>query len=96
MSDFRVVGEHIDRSMELDGQTYLVESKWKSILFQRQTCSFLGVRSRANLTRGVFIALNGISAQAREAITRGKAPSFFVMDGHDLMMILSEAVTSDH
>jgi len=27
------------------------------------------------------------------AITRGKAPSFFVMNGHDLMMILSEAIS---
>jgi hypothetical protein len=41
----------------------------------------------------VFIALNGISHQARDAITRGKSPSFFVMDGHDLMMILSDVLT---
>jgi len=40
----------------------------------------------------VLIALNDISAQARDAITRGKAPCFFVVNGHDLMMILGEAV----
>ena len=40
----------------------------------------------------LMIALNDVSAPAREAITRGKSPSFFVVNGHDLMMILSEAV----
>ena len=46
----------------------------------------------STFTRGVFIALHDISIPARDAITRGKAPSFFVMNGHDLMMILSEAI----
>jgi hypothetical protein len=27
---------------------------------------------------------------ARDAITRGKAPCFFIMDGHDLLRILTE------
>ena len=27
---------------------------------------------------------------ARNAITRGKVPSFFVVNGHDLMIILSD------
>jgi hypothetical protein len=47
-------------------------------------CWFSGEKSRTNrLSRG----------PARDAITRGKAPSFFVMNGHDLLMILSEAMT---
>jgi hypothetical protein len=29
---------------------------------------------------------------ARDAFTRGKAPSFFVMNGHDLTMILGEVI----
>ncbi len=92
---FRVVGEQIDGSIELDGQTYLVESKWEKYpLPEADLLIFRGkIEGKSTFTRGVFIALNGISAQAREAITRGKAPSFFVMDGHDLMMILSEAVS---
>jgi hypothetical protein len=40
-----------------------------------------------------MIALNDVSAPARDAITRGKPPSFFVMNGHDLTMILSEAIS---
>lgn len=30
---------------------------------------------------------------ADNAITRGKAPCFFVMDGYDLLMILSEKIS---
>jgi len=51
------------------------------------------IEGKSTFTRGVFIALNDISAQARDAITRGKAPSFFVMNGHDLIMVLSEAIS---
>ena len=51
------------------------------------------IEAKSTFTRGVLIALNDVSAQARHAITQGKAPSFFVMNGHDLMMILSEAMT---
>jgi len=92
---FRVVGEQIDGSFDLDGHIYLLELKWESnALPEADLLVFRGkIEGKSTFTRGVFIALNGISAQARDAITRGKAPSFFVIDGHDLMMILSEAIS---
>jgi len=92
---FRVVGEQIDGSFEMDGQVYLLESKWeKDALSEAPLLVFRSkIESKSTFTRGVFIALNGISAPARDAITRGKAPSFFVMDGYDLMMVLSEAIS---
>ncbi len=91
---FRVVGEQIDGSFELDGQVYLLESKWeKDALPEADLLIFRGkIEGKSTFTRGVFIALNDISAPARDAITRGKAPSFFVMNGHDLVMILGEAI----
>lgn len=91
---FRVVGEQIDGSFELDGQIYLLESKWeKDARPEADLLVFRGkIEGKSTFTRGVFIALNDISAPARDAITRGKAPSFFVMNGHDLVMILSEAM----
>ena len=91
---FRVVGEQIDGSFELDGQIYLVESKWeKCAIPEADLLVFRGkIEGKSTFTRGVFIALNDVSIPARDAITRGKAPSFFVMNGHDLMMILSGAM----
>jgi|SRR5579862_1801985 len=92
---FRVTGEQIDGSFELDGHVYLVESKWEqSPLPEADLLVFGGkIEKKSTFTRGVFIALNGISNEARHAITQGKAPSFFVMDGHDLMMVLNEAIS---
>ena len=91
---FRVVGEQIDGSFQLDGQIYLLESKWeKHPLPEADLLVFRGkIEGKSTFTRGVLIALNDVSTQARDAITRGKAPSFFVMNGHDLTMVLSEAI----
>jgi hypothetical protein len=91
---FRVIGEQIDGSFELEGQVYLMESKWeKDALPEADLLVFRGkIEGKSTFTRGVFIALNDITGPARDAITRGKAPSFFVMNGHDLMMILSETI----
>ncbi len=92
---FRVVGEQIDGSFELDGEIYLLESKWeKAPLPEADLLVFRGkIEGKSAFTRGVFLALNDISLPARDAITRGKSPLFFVVNGHDLMMILSEAMT---
>jgi hypothetical protein len=92
---FRVVGEQIDGSFELDGEIYLLESKWeKAPLPEADLLIFRGkIEGKSTFTRGVLIALNDVSGAARDAITRGKAPCFFVVNGHDLMMILTEAIS---
>ncbi len=92
---FRVTGEQIDGSFELGDQIYLLESRWeKRALPEADLLVFKGkIEGKSTFTRGVFIALNDVTVEARDAITRGKAPSFFVMNGHDLMMILSEAIS---
>lgn len=92
---FRVSGEQIDGSFLLDGHVYLMESKWeRHPLPEADLLVFRGkIEGKSTFTRGVLVALNDVSTQARDAITRGKAPSFFVMNGHDLMMILSEVIS---
>lgn len=92
---FRVVGEQIDGSFELESHIYLLESKWEQqALPASDLLIFRGkIEGKSTFTRGVFIALNDISAPARDAITRGKSPSFFVINGHDLVMILSEVIS---
>lgn len=94
-SAFRVIGEQIDGSFELGDQIYLLESKWEKQALPAADLFVFGakIEGKSTFTRGVFIALNDISGPAREAITRGKAPSFFVMNGHDLLMVLGEAMT---
>src|SRR5687768_10619505 len=89
---FRVVGEQIDGSFELDHEVYLLEAKWER---QKSGIDHLyvfhdKVVGKAHITRGLFISINGVTSEAADAITRGKQPCFFGINGHDLMMILQD------
>ena len=91
---FRVVGEQIDGSFELDHEVYLVEAKWRHEPIP--VLDLYGFRDKVvgklNITRGVFISVNGYSREAPEALLRGKQPNFFLLDGYDLMMLLEDAM----
>jgi hypothetical protein len=93
-SSFRLTGEEIDGSFELDHSVYLVEAKWRrDPASHSELLVFHGkVEAKSQFTRGVFIALNDVSGEAREAIRQGKRPAFFVMNGYDLMMVLSGGI----
>ena len=89
---FRVTGEQIDGSFELDYEVYLLEAKWQQdpspaadlYVFREK------VEGKSKYTRGVFLSINGVSKDALEAITRGKQPTFFVIDGYDVIMLLED------
>jgi hypothetical protein len=91
---FRLKGEQIDGSFDLDNELYLVEAKWEKeqlsgaplYVFREK------ITGKSAFTRGVFIALNGITDEARQAITTGKQATFFVVNGYDLSMILSDSI----
>jgi hypothetical protein len=91
---FRVVGEQIDGSFELDHEVYLLEAKWQQhpspasdlYVFREK------IEGKSKFTRGVFLSINGVSREAQDAITRGKQPNFFVIDGYDVMMLLEDNV----
>lgn len=87
---FRVTGEQIDGSFELDNETYLIEAKWETEkLCEAPLLVFRGkIEGKSAFTRGVFISLNGFSGGALKAITHGKQPTFFLMDGYDLTIVL--------
>jgi hypothetical protein len=50
------------------------------------------IEGKSKFTRGVFLSINGITTEAADAITRGKQPTFFTMDGFDLMMAMEDGV----
>ncbi len=92
---FRVVGEQIDGSFELDHEIYLLEAKWTSDPCpEADLLVFRGkIEGKSKFTRGVFISINGISKEAIVAISQGKQPNFFVVDGYDLTMLLEDNIT---
>jgi hypothetical protein len=89
---FRVVGEQIDGSFELDHEVYLVEAKWcKEPVEPAELYVFREkILGKSTITRGVFLSINGYAAHAADALTRGKQPNFFLLNGYDLMMLLED------
>ncbi len=87
--------EQIDGSIILDNSTYLVQAKWwKDPVDRSPLYDFHGVLSgKPRATLGIFVALNGCTSNAIEALTRGKQPMFFVIDGSHLMPVLQGSVT---
>lgn len=96
-SPFRVTGEQIDGSFELDNEIYLVEAKWESKkISEAPLLVFRGkVEGKSSVTRGVFISLSGYTDPALTAITQGKQPNFFLMDGYDLSVVLEGQIHLD-
>lgn len=92
---FRLVGEQIDGSIKLQGQTYLVEAKWHGprIGFA-DLMTFSGkVAGKALWSRGLFISHSGFTEDGLEAFERGRQTNLICTDGLDLYEILSGRVS---
>ena len=86
---FRLVGEQIDGSFQLDGDTYLLEAKWTSAQVDAPTLHAFNakVEEKARWSRGLIVSHSGFLEPGLEAFGRGK--SVVCMDGLDLYEILS-------
>jgi hypothetical protein len=89
-SSFRIVGEQIDGSLQLDGEIYLVEAKWqKKPLGNSELLTFCGkVGGKSTWARGLIISYSGFSDDALIAFSRGRATNIIAMTGQDLYFIL--------
>ena len=94
-SDFRVNGNEINGSFELDGQTYILLAKWQEqknghddlLLFNGK------VEARSTWARGIFISDAGFTNEGLETFARGKRTSIIGMDGQDIRLILGGTVS---
>jgi Restriction endonuclease len=92
---FRLVGEQIDGSFRLHGQTYLVEAKWHGpqIGFA-DLMTFSGkVGGKASWSRGLFVSNSGFTGEGLEAFARGRQTNLICADGLDLYEVLSRRVS---
>ncbi len=89
-SAFRIIGEQIDGSFVLDGQTYLLEAKWHADrVGEDDLLVFYGkVTAKSAFTRGLFVSLSGFTKPGLDAFTRGKQPNSVLMDCADLWQVL--------
>lgn len=92
---FRLLGEQIDGSFQLGGDTYLVEAKWQNqqtsqadlLIFREK------VESKSAWARGVFISHSGFSRDGLNAFSRGRSTNIVGMDGQDLYFVLTGKIT---
>jgi len=86
---FRLVGEQIDGSFQLDGDTYLLEAKWTSARVDSATLRAFNakVEEKARWSRGLIVSYSGFSETGLQAFGHGK--SVICIDGLDLHEILS-------
>ena len=91
-SPFRLQGEQIDGSLELDGETYLIEARWRNVPSNLQDLlTFHGrIAGKATWTRGIFISYNGFREEALTAFSRGRPTNLITLTGQDLHFILAE------
>jgi hypothetical protein len=89
-ASFRLVGEQIDGSFQLDNDTYLVEAKWqKEQAGNAELLIFRGkVEGKATWSRGLIISYSGFSEDGLTAFSRGRPTNIIAMTGQDLYFIL--------
>lgn len=92
---FRLVGEQIDGSFELAGETYLIEAKW---LARKVGVADLGafhakLDQKALWARGLFISFHGFTEVGLDAFGRGRR--IVGMDGRDIHEALSRGIAID-
>ena len=92
---FRLTGEQIDGSFELDSETYLVEAKWQNEpIGQNLLLVFSGkISGKATWSRGLFISYGEFSKDSLEAFAKKGATSVVGMTGQDLWFILEGSLT---
>jgi lipocalin len=94
-ASFRLTGEQIDGSFQMDSDTYLFEAKWQAPPTpQSDLLVFRGkVESKAVWTRGLFISISGFTSDGLVAFSRGRATNLIGMSGQDLLFILDREMT---
>ena len=87
---FRVVGEQIDGSFSLDGNVYLVEAKWTREKIGAQELYALREKAqgKSQWTRGLFLSINGFTAEGVAAFRTGRSGNLLLVDGAHLFRVL--------
>jgi len=88
---FRLIGEQVDGSFHLRGETYLVEAKWQGPqIGNRELQAFAGtVRTKASWSRGLYISYSGFSENGLTAFARGDATRIICLDGLEIWQIIN-------
>jgi len=89
---FRIIGEQIDGSFELDGETYLIEAKWTNKPIDNQSLGGFHskIEQKTAWTRGVFISFGGFTDEGISAFGRGRR--IVCVSGKDIFDALTNEI----
>lgn len=93
--DYSLENEQIDGAFTFDHDGYIVEAKWLNKPVGRSEGDVFAtkVRRKGRNTLGLFVAVNGFSADFKNAYREGSC--FITMNGSDLYNVLSQRVPFD-
>jgi len=92
-ASFKNLGEQLDGAFALEGTEYLFEAKWQKELVNKADLAAFSdkVRTKLENTLGVFLSINGFSADGVAAHQAGGA-AIILMDGGDIMAVFEERI----
>ena len=93
-SPFKIIGEQIDGSFEMEGNIYLIEAKWQDNLTQEKDLLILRGKldGKAVWSRGVFISYSGFTDEGLIAFAKGKQTNMVGIIGEEIHYILNERI----
>lgn len=91
---FKIQGEQIDGSFELERHVYLVEARWRQQMVTQADLAVLDSRvsGHSSLGRGLFITAGTFSPDALGAHARLRPSACIGMDGQDIFLTLEHAL----
>jgi hypothetical protein len=83
--------EQIDGAFKLDGWYYIVECRWRQKLADIRELDGLegAVRRSGKQTMGLFLSINGWSANVPLLLKQNPDKTIILMEGYDLRTVLS-------
>lgn len=92
-ASFRLIGEQIDGSFELMGETYLLEAKWTNKPIDAADLRSFNakVEDKASWSRGLLVSYSGFSEDGLVAFGKGKR--VVCMDGLDVSEMLQNRLS---
>ncbi len=84
---FKITGEQIDGAIKYDGEHYIIEAKWNDKLSASNDLYQFAQKVEGKMYgRGIFISVNGFSADSVKALQMGKALRTVLIDGGDIFL----------
>lgn len=94
---FRLVGEEIDGTFKFEGENYITEAKWQEASVSTSQLYHFAHKVDGKMHgRGLFVSVNGFSAEGIRSIVHGKMIRTMLMDGQDLSHVLESRISLEN